>query len=150
MWPDTGLIDINQTTEWRIKLHKLLLGVWGEIPHQEKYLGPQFFKVAKPSKMAENKEADDELTIPRAALNKMIKELIPSVRVANDSRDLILNCCTEFIHLLSSEANEICNKQNKKTISAEHILAGACLNIAEFDRMLHNVFEELQFHLIVL
>ncbi|ROT82124.1 putative protein Dr1 isoform X1 [Penaeus vannamei] len=67
-------------------------------------------------------QPDDELTIPRAAMNKMIKELLPNVRVANEARELILNCCTEFIHLLSSEANEICNQQQKKTINAEHIL----------------------------
>lgn len=66
---------------------------------------------------------DDELSIPRAALNKMIKELVPNVRVANDARELILNCCTEFIHLVSSEANDICNKQQKKTINPEHVLA---------------------------
>lgn len=47
---------------------------------------------------------------------------MPNIRVANESRELILNCCTEFIHLISSEANEICNQKNKKTISAEHIL----------------------------
>ncbi|KAK9869449.1 hypothetical protein WA026_003203 [Henosepilachna vigintioctopunctata] len=52
----------------------------------------------------------------------MIKELVPSVRIANEARELILNCCTEFIHLLSSEANEICNQLNKKTINAEHVL----------------------------
>ena len=74
--------------------------------------------------MAEGGKDDDELNIPRAALNKMIKELVPNIRIANDSRELILNCCTEFIHLLSSEANDICNKQQKKTISPEHILAG--------------------------
>ncbi|XP_042873154.1 protein Dr1-like isoform X2 [Penaeus japonicus] len=67
-------------------------------------------------------QPDDELTIPRAAMNKMIKELLPNVRVANEARELILNCCTEFIHLLSSEANEICNQQQKKTINADHIL----------------------------
>ncbi|XP_066596417.1 protein Dr1-like [Prorops nasuta] len=65
---------------------------------------------------------DDELTLPRASINKMIKEILPHVRVAYESRELILNCCTEFIHLLSSEANEICNQQQKKTINAEHIL----------------------------
>ncbi|XP_022084353.1 protein Dr1-like isoform X1 [Acanthaster planci] len=73
--------------------------------------------------MAESGTPEDDLSVPRAALNKMIKELLPSVRVSNDSRELILNCCTEFIHLVSSEANEICNKSFKKTISPEHILA---------------------------
>jgi len=66
---------------------------------------------------------EDELTIPRAAMNKMIKEIVPSVRVANEARELILNCCSEFIHLLASEANDICTQQQKKTINAEHILA---------------------------
>ena len=73
--------------------------------------------------MADRME-DDELNIPSAALNKMIKELVPNVRIANEARELILNCCTEFIHLVSSEANEICGKQTKKTISPEHVLAG--------------------------
>jgi histone H3/H4 len=67
---------------------------------------------------------EDDITIPRAAMNKMVKELCPNIRVANDARELILNCCTEFIHLLSSESNEICNNQQKKTINAEHVLMG--------------------------
>ncbi|XP_041785797.1 protein Dr1-like [Anopheles merus] len=67
-------------------------------------------------------QEDDELTLPRASINKIIKELVPSIRVANESRELILNCCTEFIHLISSEANEVCNQRNKKTINAEHVL----------------------------
>lgn len=88
---------------------------------------------------------DDDLTLPRASINKMIKELVgggndftvvatksqkislilqvPNLRVANESRELIMNCCTEFIHLISSEANEICKQNNKKTINAEHVLA---------------------------
>lgn len=71
---------------------------------------------------------EDELTLPRASINKMIKELVPSIRVAFESRELILNCCTEFIHLISSEANEVCNQSNKKTINAEHVLTGKCSN----------------------
>lgn len=74
--------------------------------------------VPGPSSSAE----DDELTLPRASINKMIKELVPSIRIANEARELVLNCCTEFIHLLSSEANEICNQMHKKTINAEHVL----------------------------
>ena len=68
--------------------------------------------------------ADEELTLPRAAMNKMIKEVMPNIRVANEARELILQCSTDFIHLLSSEANEICDKQQKKTISPEHVLQG--------------------------
>ncbi|XP_065826055.1 protein Dr1-like [Oscarella lobularis] len=72
--------------------------------------------------VAEEGLGDDDVNLPRAAVNKMIKEMVPNIRVANDARELVLNCCTEFIHLLSSEANEACGKQQKKTISAEHIV----------------------------
>ena len=56
----------------------------------------------------------EESTIPRATMNKMIKKICSDVRVANEARELILSCCTEFIHLVSSDANDICNTQNKK------------------------------------
>ena len=72
----------------------------------------------------QSQQPDDDITIPRAAMNKMIKELCPNIRVANEAREMVLNCCTEFIHLLSSEANEMCNNQQKKTINAEHVLMG--------------------------
>jgi down-regulator of transcription 1 len=75
----------------------------------------------------QNMAEEDELTLPRASINKIIKEIIPNIRVAQDSRELILNCCTEFIHLISSEANEICNQNQKKTINAEHVLTGRIL-----------------------
>ncbi|XP_054160216.1 protein Dr1-like [Oppia nitens] len=72
--------------------------------------------------MASTDKEDEELTIPRAAMNKLIKELLPDIRVANDSRELILQCCSEFIHCITSEANTICESQQKKTMSAEHVL----------------------------
>ncbi|ERE68193.1 protein Dr1-like protein [Cricetulus griseus] len=78
--------------------------------------------------MASSSGNDDDLTIPRAAINKMIKETLPNVRVANDARELVVNCCTEFIHLISSEANEICNKSEKKTISPEHVIQASIAN----------------------
>ena len=76
------------------------------------------------SKMATNDPAEDELSIPRASMNKMIKEVLPRIRVANESRELILNCCKEFILLLSSEANTVCNEQNRRTINPDHVLTG--------------------------
>lgn len=54
----------------------------------------------------------------------MIKDALPNIRVANDVREMIMNFCTEFIHLVSSEANQVCMAQQKKTINAEHLLTG--------------------------
>ncbi|XP_018009523.1 protein Dr1 [Hyalella azteca] len=64
---------------------------------------------------------EDELTIPRAAVNKYIREICPNVRVGFDTRELLLQCCSEFIHVISSEANQACSEEQKKTITAEHI-----------------------------
>lgn len=53
-----------------------------------------------------------------------VQELLPNVRIANESRELVLNCCSEFIHYIATRANEVCNQHHKKTINAEHILTG--------------------------
>ena len=108
--------------------------------------------------------ADDDLSLPKATVTKMITgefgicttarfshtalvnvELLPSeVTCAKETRDLIIECCVgeqyssvcwddnsnsyiwlthaEFIHLISSEANEICELESKKTIAPEHII----------------------------
>ena len=85
-----------------------------------------------------------------AVVNKLIKEIVPNIRVSTDARDLLLNCCTgkivavflmeevklpspdvhinfclscvEFIHLLASEASDISERQQKKVISPEHVM----------------------------
>lgn len=79
---------------------------------------------------------DDDLNIPRAAINKFVKEVIPDVRVSNETREVILRCCNEFIHVVTTEANEICEEQQKKTIASDHMLA-------VFDRLGWPEYKEL-------
>ncbi|KAJ1729753.1 negative cofactor 2 transcription regulator complex subunit ncb2 [Coemansia biformis] len=68
--------------------------------------------------------AEDDLSLPRATVYKLIAEALPDdIACAKDTRDLLLDCCNEFIHLIASESNEICEKEAKKTIAAEHVLA---------------------------
>ena len=67
--------------------------------------------------------ADDELSLPKATVQKLIAEILPKdILSSKESRDLIIECCVEFIHMISTEANEICEKESKKTISPEHIV----------------------------
>lgn len=67
---------------------------------------------------------DEDASLPKATVYKMISELLPSgVICAKETRDLLVDCCVEFIHLLSSEANDQCERANRKTIMPEHILA---------------------------
>lgn len=67
---------------------------------------------------------DDDLSLPKATVAKMISELLPNnIVCAKETRDLVIECCVEFIHLISSEANEICEQESKKTIAPEHIIS---------------------------
>ncbi|EUB57330.1 Protein Dr1 [Echinococcus granulosus] len=67
---------------------------------------------------------DEEVAIPRASLNKYIKDILPDARLAIETRELLLSCCHKFIHQLSTEANAACARAKKKTINPEHILSG--------------------------
>eukprot|EP00696_Hemimastix_kukwesjijk_P009898 gnl/Hemi2/22479_TR7490_c0_g1_i1.p1 gnl/Hemi2/22479_TR7490_c0_g1~~gnl/Hemi2/22479_TR7490_c0_g1_i1.p1 ORF type:complete len:172 (-),score=78.83 gnl/Hemi2/22479_TR7490_c0_g1_i1:272-739(-) len=73
--------------------------------------------------MADSAKNNEELSLPRATVNKFIKELLPdNVKCANETLDLIIECCVEFVHLIASESNEVCTKGTKKTISPEHVI----------------------------
>lgn len=88
---------------------------------------------------------DDDLSLPKATVAKMIAELLPNdVTCAKDTRDLVIECCVEFIHLISSEANEICEKESKKTIAPEHII-GALKQLG-FDKFKDEVEDVLKDH----
>ena len=52
---------------------------------------------------------DEELSLPKATIQKLIQDYLPNdMSCAKDTRDLLIECCVEFIHLVSSEANEAC------------------------------------------
>jgi histone H3/H4 len=58
-----------------------------------------------------------------ATVQKIISEILSSdVAFAKDARDLLIDCCVEFITLISSEANDIAEREAKKTIASEHVV----------------------------
>ncbi|KAF9468957.1 histone-fold-containing protein [Collybia nuda] len=88
---------------------------------------------------------DDDLSLPKATVAKMISDLLPSdVVCAKETRDLVIECCVEFIHLISSEANEICEGESKKTIAPEHIIGA--LGKLGFDTFKDEVEDVLKDH----
>ncbi|CAO3565751.1 negative cofactor 2 transcription regulator complex subunit ncb2 [Mortierella alpina] len=96
--------------------------------------------------MSDNERGnDDDLSLPKATVQKLINEMMPDdIACAKDTRDLLIECCVEFIHLLASEANEICEKETKKTIAAEHVISA--LKSLGFDGYLPEVEVVLQDH----
>uniref|UniRef100_A0A914P3J2 Protein Dr1 n=1 Tax=Panagrolaimus davidi TaxID=227884 RepID=A0A914P3J2_9BILA len=64
---------------------------------------------------------DNEVGLPQKGLNMIIKETVPDLRIANETRDLINQCCVEFIRHLSREAQRISSEDQRKTIYHEHV-----------------------------
>jgi len=63
-----------------------------------------------------------------ATVQKIIQEVLAhdgegALAFSRETRDLLIECSVEFITLLSSEANEIAEKEAKKTIACEHVTA---------------------------
>lgn len=66
---------------------------------------------------------DDDVSLPKSTLSKAIRDAVPSgMRVSGDAVDLILSCCNEFVHLLSTQANEISDRDGRSTISPDHVI----------------------------
>jgi len=83
------------------------------------------------------KAGGEDPTLPKVVLKKMIKEQLPdNTRVSNDARKLVNQCAMEFIKLLTSEANEITEKQSKKIISPDHVFSA--LENLGFGNFLHH------------
>ena len=57
--------------------------------------------------------------------------------MCNDVKEMIVECCNEFIQTISSEANEISTKENKTTILPEHVVAA--LESLDFASMVETV-----------
>lgn len=87
---------------------------------------------------------NEDHTLPRATVNKMIREFLPEdFRLASDTSDLLMECCTEFIQLVASEANEHCIKDSKKVISPEHVMSALeSLQFVEYMEKVTDTFKE--------
>lgn len=91
-------------------------------------------------------QADDELSLPRATVYKIIQEILPpGISCPKETRDLLIDCCTEFVHLISSEANEVCERAGRKTISPEHVVdALRALGFGDYVEEVMASYEEFQ------
>ncbi|KAJ1704505.1 hypothetical protein LUZ62_022059 [Rhynchospora pubera] len=90
-------------------------------------------------------KSKEDVSLPKSTMCKIIKEMLPpDVRVARDAQDLLVECCVEFINLLSSESNEVCNREDKKTIAPEHVLKA--LEVLGFGEYIEEVYAAYEQH----
>ncbi|CAD6244954.1 unnamed protein product [Miscanthus lutarioriparius] len=89
-------------------------------------------------------KSKEDVSLPKSTMFKIIKEMLPpDVRVARDAQDLLVECCVEFINLLSSESNEVCSREEKKTIAPEHVIkALSDLGFREYIEEVYAAYEQ--------
>ena len=69
-----------------------------------------------------NFNQDADAKVPKATVSKIISEILqPGESFTREARDVLIDCCVEFVSMLSSEANDIMEKESKKTMGVEHI-----------------------------
>uniref|UniRef100_A0A1I7U3T6 Protein Dr1 n=1 Tax=Caenorhabditis tropicalis TaxID=1561998 RepID=A0A1I7U3T6_9PELO len=66
-------------------------------------------------------DEDNEIGLPQKGINQIIKEVVPDMRIANESRDMINMCCVEFVKHIAREAQRIASQDQRKTIYHEHV-----------------------------
>lgn len=63
----------------------------------------------------------------------------------------ISNIFAEFINLVSSEANDVCNKEDKRTIAPEHVLkALQVLGFGEYIEEVYAAYEQHKYETMVI
>lgn len=64
-----------------------------------------------------------EATLPISNISRLMKKALPrQAKVSSSAKDLIQACCIEFISFLTSEANDRCLAEKRKTINGDDIL----------------------------
>ena len=83
---------------------------------------------------------------PIATVQKILNEILAppttNLTTSKDFRDSLTDACVEFIQLIASEANELAEKDNKKTIACEHIVTA--LKELEFDEYIPTIQESAE------
>ncbi|ANB12904.1 Ncb2p [Sugiyamaella lignohabitans] len=91
-----------------------------------------------------DRDAGDDLSLPKATVQKIVSEIIPPDLVfSRDTRDALIECCVEFIMILSNVSNEIAEKESKKTIASEHVIkALETLGFYDYIQPIQDVIQE--------
>ncbi|KAI5180876.1 down-regulator of transcription 1 [Nematocida sp. AWRm80] len=70
----------------------------------------------------EGRGLEPEPKLPRASVDKIISNVLENRMVCSrEVKHLLLNACAEFVHILATESNEICEKEQRKTVTHEHV-----------------------------
>ncbi|XP_031098245.1 transcriptional activator hap3-like [Ipomoea triloba] len=61
--------------------------------------------------------------IPLSTVLKIMREAIPrSARIADEAKETVQKCVTEFIHYVTAKANERAKQERRKTVTTEDLI----------------------------
>ncbi|KAG6768880.1 hypothetical protein POTOM_024492 [Populus tomentosa] len=61
--------------------------------------------------------------MPIANVIRIMRKILPShAKISDDAKETIQECVSEYISFITSEANERCQREQRKTITAEDVL----------------------------
>ncbi|KAL5699987.1 Nuclear transcription factor Y subunit B-9 [Ranunculus cassubicifolius] len=61
--------------------------------------------------------------MPIANVIRIMRRILPShAKISDDAKETIQECVSEYISFITSEANERCQREQRKTITAEDVL----------------------------
>lgn len=67
--------------------------------------------------------SSEDLSLPKATVQKIIGEVLPKdIAISKEAREAITECSIEFIMILSTQLNDIAEKEAKKTIASDHVV----------------------------
>lgn len=65
----------------------------------------------------------EDLSLPKATVQKIIGEILPKdIAISKDAREAITELSIEFIMILSTQLNDIAEKEAKRTIASDHVI----------------------------
>jgi down-regulator of transcription 1 len=65
---------------------------------------------------------DDESSVPKATVDKIVSSFLPKgFVVPRESKEIFLHGCIEFLTMVTLEANRACEADKKKTIAHDHV-----------------------------
>lgn len=70
-----------------------------------------------------NSNTGEDLSLPKATVQKIIGEILPKdIAISKEAREAITECSIEFIMILSTQLNDVAEKEAKKTIASDHVV----------------------------
>eukprot|EP00177_Eucheuma_denticulatum_P008046 GFKZ01014652.1.p1 GENE.GFKZ01014652.1~~GFKZ01014652.1.p1 ORF type:complete len:159 (-),score=20.74 GFKZ01014652.1:88-564(-) len=75
-------------------------------------------------------------SLPSANISRIMRSTIPTnCKIAKDAKQIMQTCLSAFIALITAEAAQQCNKEKRKTMNGDDLLAAVqCLG---FDQYVH-------------